>query len=107
MAQQFKKGDDPRRNRNGRPKGKPNRSTEEMRQFIADLLYENKDRIRDAIKTVDDDKLLMVFDRLLKHYLPAPQDELMRLSDEDLDKLIDRLKARALDNSRGNKDLSN
>ncbi len=86
----FQKGDK-NINRSGRP-GKPNKSTEEMRQFVGDLLNENKERIRQAIKNADEDKLLTIFDRLLKHYLPSPLHELQKLTDQDLDKIIEKLK---------------
>jgi hypothetical protein len=43
----------------------------------------------------------------MRHVLPPPTDELMRLSDADLDKLIERLKTRVLDNSWHNKEIKN
>ena len=89
----FTKGD-PKINRQGRKPGTPNKTTEEMRAVIGDIITENLPRIRKAIKNMDDDKLVMVVERLLKHYLPAPVNSIEQFSEEDLDILIDRLKSK-------------
>ena len=90
----FKKGDDPRRNVNGRPKGKANKTTEEIRAVIGSIIEENLPRIREAIKNMDDDKLVTVVERLLKHYLPPPVNSIEQFSEEDLDILLQRLKSK-------------
>ena len=96
----FKKGDDPRRNVNGRPKGTPNRTTEQMRAVIGDIIEENLPRIREAIKNMDDDKLVTVVERLLKHYLPAPVSSIEQFSEDDLDILLNKLKAKQHETSK-------
>ena len=106
MSKPFTKGD-PRINRNGRPRGKANKSTDELREMVYNFLDRNFHEVEAEFKRMEGKDKLTFIDKMLRHVLPAPQDELMRLSDEDLDKLIDRLKARALDNCRDNKDLSN
>lgn len=84
---------DKRINRTGRPKGTPNKSTDELRRILIDFIDRNFENLQS-----DFDKLKRPIDRLnfveklLKHVLPAPQDELMKLSDEDLDRLAERLK---------------
>jgi hypothetical protein len=77
----------------GRPKGIRSKSTEQLRKILAKFLTANLTSIQqeyDSLKTARE-KLNFV-ERLLRHVLPPPQDELMRLSDADLDRLINKLK---------------
>lgn len=87
----FKKGDK-RINRSGRPAGKPNRTTEAMRAVIGDIINENLPRIREAIKEMPDKEAIVFIERLLRHYLPAPVQDISQFSDDDLDLLIEKLK---------------
>ena len=87
----FKKGADPRRNTKGRPAGKPNRTTEQMRAVLGDIINENLPRIRKAIKDMPDKEAIVFIEKLLRHYLPAPIQDISQFSDEDLDLLIARL----------------
>lgn len=87
----FKKGDK-NINRKGRPAGKPNGTTEAIRAIISDIITENLPRIRQAVKDMTDKECIIYIEKLLKYCLPPAQDELMKLSDSDLDRLIQRLK---------------
>ena len=88
----FKKGEDPRRNINGRPKGRANRTTEQVRAVIGDIITENLPRIREAIKNMDDVQLVTTVERLLRHYLPAPLHSIEQFSEDDLQYLLSKLK---------------
>lgn len=87
----FAKGDK-NINREGRPKGKPNQTTEAMRAVIGDIIHENLPRIRKAIKDMPDKDAVMFVERLLRHYLPPPISDISQFSETDLDLLIERLK---------------
>ncbi len=83
--------------KSGNPKGRPPGSTNEdiarLRGLVYSLLMEGWETILDDFRALETGKeRLQIIDRLLRHVLPAPQDELQRLSDEDLDRLISRLK---------------
>jgi len=84
-------------NPTGRPRGTKSKTTEQLRRIIAKFLTANLTSIQaeyDSLKTARE-KLNFV-ERLLRHVLPPPQDELMKLSDEDLDRLINKLKNRQI-----------
>ena len=100
MSTQFKQGSDPRRNLKGRPKGTPNRTTEEMRAVIGDIITENLPRIREAIKNMDDMQLVTTVERLIRHYLPAPIQDISQFSEDDLDYLLNKLKAKQHETSK-------
>jgi len=89
---EFKKGDDPRRNLKGRPKGTPNKSSEDLRALVQKFIDSNWFRIERDFNSLDPLQRLNFIEKLLKYVLPAPLHELERLSDEDLDRIIDRLK---------------
>jgi len=89
----FKKGIDSRRNTSGRPQGAKNKSTDQLRKLLQDFLESKLPELETIWSGLEDKEKLNYIDKLLKHILPTPQDELMRLSNEDLDRLIARLKA--------------
>lgn len=79
-------------NPNGRPRGKPNKSTDELREIVQKFLEDNLETMQkdyDSLKPVE---RLAFIEKLFKHVLPAPLQELERLTDEQLDELITRLK---------------
>ena len=95
MPKPFVKGDK-RINRAGRPKGTPNRTTEQIRGMIEDFISKNlKDIQKEYDKLEGKDKLVFL-ERLLKHAIPPPPPEnlLEGMSDTDLDLLINYLQKR-------------
>ena len=94
MAKPFQKGEDPRRNLKGRPKGSANKSTDQLRSLVADVISDNWQTFTQDIKSLDSDKRVMVIDRLLKHILPAPVDPIQSLTPEQIDQVISELKKR-------------
>ena len=94
MAKPFQKGEDPRRNLKGRPKGSANKTTDQLRSLVADVISDNWQTFTQDIKSLDSDKRVMVIDRLLKHILPAPVDMINSLTPEQIDQVISELKKR-------------
>lgn len=80
-------------NPNGRPKGTPNKSTDELRTLLQNFIDDNMETLQADFDKLEPKDRLNYIERLLKHVLPAPLQELERLTDEQLDELITRLKA--------------
>jgi len=94
MNTKFKKGEDPRRNTNGRPAGAKNKSTDQLRKLLQEFIESKLQELETIWSGLEDKEKLNYIDKLLKHILPSPQDELLKLSDEDLDRIIEKLKKR-------------
>ena len=95
MSKPFVKND-PRINRAGRPRKEPGKSTEEIKQMALEFLAEKLPdlyAIYDELKPREKHTLLTT---LFKMTVPPPVDELARLSDEQLNELISRLREQNL-----------
>ena len=79
-------------NPTGRKKGKPNKTTEEVRGLVQSFIEQNIETLQADFDQLEPKDRLTFIERLLKHVLPNPLHELERLSDEQLDELIARLK---------------
>ncbi len=101
MTQKFSKNDR-RINRQGRRKGVQNRSTNELRMLVQDFIEHNWQTLQQSFDALEGKDKLNTIDRLLKHCLPAPMSELERLTDEQLDILIQKLKQQKYDTQRQN-----
>ena len=87
----FTKGDK-NINREGRPKGKPNKSTDDLRYLVYKFVERNFDALQTEFLNLESKDKLLFIDRMLKHILPPPVHPLEKLSDEDLDEIIERLR---------------
>ena len=94
---QFTKND-PRINRSGRPKGSPNKNTDEIRTMLQNFVSDNIERLQADFDELETKDRLHFFERLFKYILPAPLNELERLTDEQLDDIINRLKNKSNEN---------
>lgn len=79
-------------NPNGRPRGKPNKSTDELREIVQKFLEDNLETMQKDYDSLEPKERLAFIEKLFKHVLPAPLQELERLTDDQLDELINRLK---------------
>lgn len=87
------KPNDKRINRAGRKKGVPNKSTEELRKMLHEFVSANIETLQADFDLLEPKDRLAFVERLLKHILPAPITSLSQLSEEDLDLLLEKLKA--------------
>lgn len=87
----FKKGDE-RINRDGRKKGKPNRTTEQLRALVQNFIEANIDDIQSQYDQLEAKDKLLFLEKLLKVVLPPPIVSLEQLSEEDIERLINKLR---------------
>ena len=92
---QFQKGE------GGRPKGIPNKITADLREWINSFIEGNRDQIKEDWKTLSPKERILFFEKLLKYVLPTLQavqmeTEFERLPDDQLQAIIDSLKAPVL-----------
>lgn len=84
-------------NPNGRPKGKPNKVTQDLRQWINNFIDDNREQVQKDWKALEPKDRLVMFERLLKYALPTLQAtsldiDLEQLTDQQLDYIIRQLK---------------
>ncbi len=84
-------------NRYGRPKGTPNKVTGSLKQAISQFLNENWDNVYQDWQTLEPEKRIQFYEKLIRYILPPATDELGRLTSDELDTLIERLKKQYTD----------
>lgn len=77
----------------GKPKGAKNRTSEQIRELLLNFIDYNIDKLQTDFEAMEPEKRLSFLEKLLKHILPAPLHELERLTDDQLNELINRLKS--------------
>jgi len=80
-------------NPRGRPKGKPNKATTDMRTWINELLNDNRDLFIKDLGSIEPYQRVAVFEKLFGYVVPkmqavTAQVDLNSLSDAQLDMLI-------------------
>lgn len=83
-------------NPNGRPKGKPNRVTGEVREWIRALIDKQRPQLEKDLKALDPAERWRIIEKLMSYVVPKMQSveakiDLNSLSDEALDGLIREL----------------
>jgi hypothetical protein len=82
-----------------RPKGALNKTARDLRQMISNFLMENFEEVQKSFKEIPPKEKIKVYCNLLAFAVPKlrPSDELMleRLSDEELNELLEKLKEAA------------
>jgi hypothetical protein len=86
-------------NPNGRPKGKPNKATTDLRVWVQKFIDDNRDQIQRDWQQLEPKDRIVLFERLLKYALPTLQAtsldvDFEKLTDEQLDYIIENLKKR-------------
>ena len=91
----FKQGESG--NKTGRPKGKPNKVTGNLREWINDFINGNREQVEADFKALEPKDRIVMFEKLLKYTLPTLQAtsltaDFEKMTDEQLDEIINRLK---------------
>jgi len=87
----FKKNDQ-RINREGRRPGSKNKTNEAIREQILDFISGHINDLSECYNQLEPKEKLLFFDKLLRHILPPPMHDLEKLTDQQLDLLIQKLR---------------
>ena len=83
-------------NKNGRPKGKPNKVTQELRDRLKTLLSDSFETIVSDFEAMEPKDRVQAFERLLKYILPIMGQNKLELdfntlTESQLDEVIEKL----------------
>jgi uncharacterized protein (UPF0305 family) len=83
-------------NPNGRPKGKPNKITQDVRQWLSTVIDKNRRQIEKDLKTLEPKERLQMLEKLMQYVIPKQQAvkaevDLSALTDEQLDTIINKI----------------
>ena len=83
-------------NPNGRPKGTPNKITADMRDWLSAVIDKNRKQMEKDLKRLEPKDRLQILEKLMQYVIPKQQAvsaeiDFNRLSDEQLDAVIDKL----------------
>jgi len=79
-------------NINGRPRGAKGKTSEVIRDSIRKFLAKNITSLQKDYDKLEPKDRLLLYERLLKFVVPSPEFDLGKLSEQDLDLIIERLK---------------
>ena len=87
-------------NPNGRPKGKPNKVTGEVREWIKAIIDKQRPQLEKDLKTLEPAERWRIVEKLMQYVVPKMQAieaniDFNRLTDEQLDKLAGELLEKA------------
>lgn len=85
-------------NPNGRPKGKPNKITADMREWLKSVIEKNRKQIERDLKSVEPKERLQILERLMQYVIPKqqavkPEIDFSTMTDKQLDYIIAQLAA--------------
>ena len=71
-------------NPNGRPSGTPNKVTTELKQWISNLIDNNKEQFEADLANVEPEKRLLILEKLLQYVIPKQRENQLNLEDESM-----------------------
>ncbi len=88
-------------NPNGRPKGSQNKATADLRQWLTDFVHGQRDQILRDWQSLEPKDRIIMFEKLMRFVLPTLQattlqTDFERLTDTQLDDIINELKLQAV-----------
>ncbi len=87
-------------NPNGRPKGKPNKITGELKQWVSNLIDKNRDQFEIDLLSVEPEKRLAIIEKLMSFVIPKMQSISMEAQIQSeyqaLEKLLDNAPEEAI-----------
>ena len=83
-------------NPNGRPKGKPNKITQDVRGWLSAVIDKNRKQMERDLKALEPKDRLQMLEKLMQYVVPKQQAvsteiDFAKLSDDQLDAVIDQL----------------
>lgn len=89
-------------NPNGRPKGKPNKVTAELKDWMKELIDSNREKLEQDLMKLEPAQRWKLIEKLLGYVVPKMQSveakiDLNKLSDEQLDSIVNELVRRSTD----------
>ncbi len=78
----------------GRKKGTPNKTTADLKSWISQLLDNNRDQIEADMAELSPAKRIEIFEKFAAYVVPKQSTQhidMARLSDEDINRVIDKL----------------
>ena len=89
-------------NPNGRPKGKPNKVTQDMRQWLSAVLEKNRSQMEKDLKALEPKERLQILERLMQYVVPKQQAvsaevDFSKLTDSQLDAIVTEI-TKGIDN---------
>ncbi|MFR9543519.1 MAG: hypothetical protein SNH27_15900 [Rikenellaceae bacterium] len=80
-------------NPNGRPKGSPNKVTTEMKEWVKELIDNNREQLERDLKILDPDERWRVIEKLMSYVMPKMQSvetkiDLNNLTDDQLNAIV-------------------
>jgi hypothetical protein len=87
-------------NPHGRPKGIPNKSTNDLRQWLTDFVQGQRDQILADWQALEPKDRIIMFEKLMRFVLPTLQattlqTDFERMTEAELDYIIEGLKNKA------------
>lgn len=88
-------------NPNGRPKGKPNKVTSELKGWIQEVIDGNRSKFEKDLKELEPKDRLTIMERLLQYIVPKQQaismEAQVELEYKELEKLLDKAPDKVVD----------
>lgn len=83
-------------NPNGRPKGTPNKITQDIRSWLTTVIDKNRKQMLKDLKTLEPKDRLQILEKLMQYVIPKQQAvsadiDFRQLSDEQLDDVIEKI----------------